>query len=60
MMREMWMRPVPDGDTTPVVVPSALMVALGLTTFATLLLGILPGLVLHFGDLANLAGAFGG
>ena len=60
MMREMWMRPVPDGDTTPVVIPSALMVALGLTTFATLLLGILPGLVLHFGDLANLAGAFGG
>ena len=60
LMREMWMRPVPDGDTTPVVIPSALMVALGLTTFATLLLGILPGLVLHFGDLANLAGAFGG
>lgn len=60
MMREMWMRPVPDGDTTPIVVPSAIMVALGLTTFATLLLGILPGLVLHFGDLANLAGAFGG
>ncbi len=60
VMREMWMRPVPDGDTTHVVVPSAITVALGLTTFATLLMGILPGLVLHFGDLANLAGAFGG
>ncbi|NDA18669.1 MAG: hypothetical protein EBZ11_04420 [Alphaproteobacteria bacterium] len=28
-MREIWMRPVPHGDTTPVVTPSSLQIALG-------------------------------
>ena len=59
ILREMWMRPVPDGDTSPVIVKSSLAVALGITSIATLLLGVLPGIVIHFGDLAGLAGAFG-
>lgn len=59
ILREMWMRPVPDGDMSPVSVKSSLAVALGITSIATLLLGVLPGIVIHFGDIAGLAGAFG-
>ena len=60
VLREMWMKPAPHGDTAPVSVPSAIGVALAITGGATLLLGVLPGLVLHFGDLAGLTGALGG
>lgn len=59
IMREMWMKPVPDGDTAPVKVHSSLGVALAITGLATLILGTFPGLVIHFGDIAGLAGAFG-
>lgn len=60
ILREMWMKPAPLGDTSPVTVPSAIGVALAITGGATLVLGVLPGLVLHFGDLAGLTGALGG
>ena len=60
ILREMWMRPVPDGDSSPIPIQSSLIVALAITGSATLLLGVLPGIVIHFGDLAGLAGAFGG
>ena len=60
VMREIWMRPVPHGDTTPIVTPSSLRIALGLTSVVTLIAGVLPGIVLHFGDVADLVGAFGG
>jgi NADH-quinone oxidoreductase subunit N len=59
IMREMWMKPVPDGDTAPVKIHSSLGVALGITGLATVVLGVFPGLVIHFGDIAGLAGAFG-
>ena len=59
ILREMWMRPVPDGDTAPVKIHSSLAVALGITSIATLVLGVLPGIVIHFGDIAGLSGAFG-
>jgi NADH-quinone oxidoreductase subunit N len=59
IMREMWMKPVPDGDTAPVTIHSSLGVALGITGLATVVLGVFPGLVIHFGDIAGLAGAFG-
>ena len=59
ILREMWMKPAPLGDTSPVKVPSAIGVALAITGGSTLVLGVLPGLVIHFGDLAGLTGAFG-
>ncbi len=59
VLREMWMKPSPDGDESAVPVPSAVAVSLGITGVLTLLLGVFPGLVIHFGDLAGLAGAFG-
>ncbi len=60
VMREIWMRPVPDGDTTPIRTPAPLVLALSITTLSTLALGVLPGVALHFGDLATFAGAIGG
>lgn len=60
VMREIWMRPVPDGDITPIRTHGSLALALGITTVATLAFGIIPGVALHFGDIARITGAFGG
>jgi NADH:ubiquinone oxidoreductase subunit 2 (subunit N) len=60
VMREMWMKPAPDGDTTRVGIPGSLALALAITSVATLVLGILPGVATHFGDIARITGAFGG
>ena len=57
VMREVWMRPVPDGDVTAISVPGSLRLALVITAGATLVFGILPGVGLHFADLAEIAGA---
>jgi len=51
--REMFMNPAPDGDTTRVRVPQSLVAALGITAGVTLLVGVLPNVVLHFGDLST-------
>ena len=59
ILREMWMKPVPDGDTAPVVVQSPMLIALIITGVSTLVLGTFPGIVMHFGDIAGLAGALG-
>ena len=59
VMREMWMKPAPDGDVTPVRIPASLQAALAITGVATLLFGVLPGLISRFGELGDLAGAFG-
>ena len=53
VLREMWMNPVPDGDTAKVRVPQSLGAALTLTAGLTVLLGVLPNIVLHFGDLSK-------
>jgi len=50
--KEMWMNPVPDGDTTVVRVPPPLLAALGLTTAVVIAVGIYPQAFAHFGDLA--------
>jgi NADH-quinone oxidoreductase subunit N len=50
--REMWMSPVPDGDTTTVRVPAPLRAALGLTALVVVAIGIYPQAFAHFGDLA--------
>ena len=60
LMREIWMKPSPHGETTAVKTPASLGAAFAITAIATLVLGILPGSVLRFGDLADLVGAFGG
>ena len=57
VMREIWMRPVPDNDTTAISVPGSLKLALVVTTGATLVFGILPGVGLYFADLSEIAGA---
>ena len=57
VMREIWMRPVPDNDTTAISAPGSLKLALVITAGATLVFGILPGVGLYFADLAEIAGA---
>ena len=59
VLREIWMKPVPDGDMSRVDVPQPIWAALGICCFGTLLLGLFPGLVLRFADLSDLTGAFG-
>ncbi|MFT3851533.1 MAG: NADH-quinone oxidoreductase subunit N [Ilumatobacteraceae bacterium] len=59
VMREMWMKPVPDGDVTPVRVPTSLQAALAITGITTIAFGVLPGLISRYGELSDLAGAFG-
>lgn len=60
IMREVWMKPAPHGETTTVRTPSSLVAALSITVVGTLLFGILPGTIMRFGDLVDLTGAFGG
>jgi len=59
VLREVWMKPVPDGDASRIVVPQPIWAALGICTIGTLVLGVYPGLVLRFADLPDLTGAFG-
>lgn len=59
IMREIWMKPAPNGETSAVKTPSSLIAAMVITTAGTIVFGVLPGLVLRFGDLADLTGAFG-
>jgi len=51
--REMWMKPVPDGDRTPVVVPFSISAALLLTIVATFAFGV-SNLATRLGDQATL------
>ena len=59
VMREIWMKPVPDGDNTPINTPPSLQSALVITAAVTVLLGVLPNLLMRFGNLTDLTGAFG-
>jgi len=59
IMREIWMKPTPNGETSAVKTPTSLVAAMVITTAGTLLFGILPGAVMRFGDLVDLTGAFG-
>jgi NADH-quinone oxidoreductase subunit N len=56
VMREMWMKPSPDGDKTPIRVPQSLGIALGITAIVTLLVGVIPQQVLRFGNLSQQLG----
>jgi len=52
--REMWMSPVPDGDRTPIRVPTTLTAALAITAAVVVGIGVYPQAFAHFGDLASL------
>jgi NADH-quinone oxidoreductase subunit N len=52
--RQMWMNPVPDGDKTPIAVPTSLVTALGITAAVVVVIGVYPQAFAHFGDLASL------
>ncbi len=51
--REMWMKPVPDGDKAPIRIPFSLAAALTLSVVATIAFGV-SNLATRFGDLATL------
>jgi NADH-quinone oxidoreductase subunit N len=59
IMREMWMKPAPDGDLTPIKVKPPVIAALAITGILTVLFGVLPGIISKFGELSDLTGAFG-
>ncbi len=59
VMREMWMKPAPDGDVTPIRVPGSLQAALAITGILTVVFGVLPGIISRYGELSDLAGAVG-
>jgi NADH-quinone oxidoreductase subunit N len=59
VMRAMFMREAPDGDVSPIAVPQSLVLALGLTTVTTIVLGVIPQAVLRYGDLGSFTGAVG-
>jgi NADH-quinone oxidoreductase subunit N len=61
LMRNIWMNPAADGDTSPIRIPQPLVAALAITGITTLVLGVVPNLVLRFGDLgSNLVAAVSG
>ena len=53
VLRTMWMKPVPDGDRTPIKVPQSLVLGMGLCTRAVVAGGIYPQIFTRFGDLAR-------
>ena len=59
VMRAMWMREPADGDVAPIRVPQPLTLALGLTVVTTIVIGVIPQVVLRYGDLGSFTGALG-
>ena len=57
VMREMWMKPVPDGDVRPIKVPASLQAALAICGVATLAFGVVPGIIAKAGQITDLVGA---
>jgi NADH-quinone oxidoreductase subunit N len=57
VLRVVWMDEAPDGDTTPIVIPSPIKAALALTVIGTVAVGVYPRLVAGFGELQDLTGA---
>ena len=56
IMREMWMRPAPDGDVTPIRVPQSLVAGLALCAIVVMAIGVYPQWFARFGDLARFFG----
>ncbi len=53
--KQMWFMPAPDLDHTPIRLPAPLATALGITLIATIVFGILPGIVGDLSDFTSLA-----
>jgi NADH-quinone oxidoreductase subunit N len=53
VIRRMAFNPPPDGNVAPVDVPAPWAAAVAITAVATLAIGIVPGIVLRFGDLSS-------
>jgi NADH-quinone oxidoreductase subunit N len=60
VLREMWMKPVPEGETATIDAPQPVWVALVICAAGTIVLGVLPQIVLRFADLRDLTSALGG
>lgn len=57
VMREMWMKPVPEGiATTSVKVPASLQASLALCGLATVAFGVVPGIIAKVGSITDLYG----
>jgi NADH-quinone oxidoreductase subunit N len=52
IIREMWMKPVPDGDRTAIVVPPSLTASLALCALGVLAVGVAPQIVARFAELS--------
>jgi NADH-quinone oxidoreductase subunit N len=59
VMRAMWMREPADGDVAPIRVPQPLTLALGLTVVTTIVIGVIPQVVLRYGDLGSFTDSLG-
>ena len=53
------MRPVPDGDRTPIRIPSALSLAMGLCVLGVLAIGVYPSIFTEMVDLSSFIGGAG-
>jgi NADH-quinone oxidoreductase subunit N len=53
VMREMWMRPVPDGDRTAIKIPAALGAAMALCAIGVVVIGVNPTFFTRLVDLAG-------
>jgi NADH-quinone oxidoreductase subunit N len=54
LIRVMWMDEVPDGDRTPIRIPSSIRASLVITVGVTMLVGVLPSVLTHFTDSISL------
>lgn len=57
VLRTIWVDDAPDGDNAPLATPQPIVAALGITVVGTIVVGVLPGLVVRFGELQDLTGA---
>ena len=57
ILREMWMRPVPLDDRTPVKLPAALTTALAICTVGIVAIGVYPGMLTKLVDVSSTFGA---
>ncbi len=58
--KTMWFDPAPDGDVTPVKIPAGLTAAIGLAVVATIVFGVLPGLLTDISSFGPAVAALGG